>query len=418
MRGHAVSNPGKPSILYVLEATNAGVGRFTIDSLMNINLDVFNVSFVYSMKRSDERFREELPRIAARGIRTFEIPMAREINPTEDARAFLQLRKFLAQHRFDIVHGHSSKGGFISRLSARSIRRRPLTVYTPHAVAIPLNPMYGWLERFAGLFTDGLIAVSQSERKELEGYRLVPREKLHYLTAAIDAKAYASYQPTGEVRKWLRLSPETVLIGGAGRLAPQKDPLTFVAVASQVLRHAPDAHFVWMGDGELLNAAVERATSLGIRERVTFPGYCADMKEWLSSLDVFLLTSVYESFGYVTCESMALGKPVVATRVAGSSELVTHGDTGYLAEPRNIEEITRFVSALVSNRDLRTRMGAAGQRKALDAYDLPRMMHELETLYWRMLSLSSARYARAPIRTTVETAGDVGAITRVSERNS
>ncbi len=69
----------------------------------------------------------------------------------------------------------------------------------------------------------------------------------------------------------------------------------------------------------------------GLTDRVKLAGYNPDVRPWMATLDIFMLTSLSESFGYVTCEAMAMAKPVVGTRVPGTSELVDHGKTGLLA---------------------------------------------------------------------------------------
>jgi glycosyltransferase involved in cell wall biosynthesis len=374
----------RPSVLHVLEATSAGAARYVADVLLNIDTEAFEVCFAYSSIRSDERFRDDLNKVRSRGIKTYEIPMTREINAVADGQAFLRLRRLMRRGQFDLVHAHSSKAGFLARLAARSVSRRMLTIYSPHAICISIKPQYRHLERFAALFTDAMLGVSQTERDELEQWKLVPREKLRFVTAAVDLSAYQE-GPDSSLRELFGLPPDAVLVGTAGRLSQQKDPFTFLDVANIVLATEPNAYFVWIGDGELREQTTERARIMGIRDRLILPGYSANIKPWLASLDIFLLTSLYESFGYVTCEAMALGKPVVATRVAGSAELVSSGQTGFLGSPSSAESLAAYVTLLIRDEELRLKMGRAGRRKAEAMYSLDRMIADLESLYWDLL---------------------------------
>ncbi len=376
-------------ILEVIEATSAGVGRYVADLLLRIDTGAFDVSLAYSPIRADARFWRDLAAIQARGIATFEIPMVRSIRPWEDATALWRLYRMMRQYRFDVVHGHSSKAGFLARIAAKMAHPATRTVYSPHAIAIAASPAYGHLERFVGRFTDAMLAVSRSERDELVEYDLVTREKLHYVTAGIDIAAFTGFRRDPAFRERIGVPDNAVLIGTAGRIARQKDPLMFVAAAAEVCKADERAYFAWAGDGEMRQEAEELAVRLGIAGRVRFAGYFADPRAFLASLDVFTLTSRYESFGYVTCEAMAMGKPVVATNVAGSKELVADADTGYLTLPGDAAMCSAALLELVRNRSLRRAMGEAARKRVREHYDVGRMVRQVEDLYRDLMEDSS-----------------------------
>jgi glycosyltransferase involved in cell wall biosynthesis len=114
---------------------------------------------------------------------------------------------------------------------------------------------------------------------------------------------------------------------------------------------------------------------------VTFLGYCSDLRPFLDAVDIFTLTSRYESFGYVTCEAMAMGKPVVATNVTGSNELVLPGVTGYLVDVADPQSLALALGDLAADWRLRRRMGEAGRARAREHYDLRRMIRDVERVY-------------------------------------
>jgi glycosyltransferase involved in cell wall biosynthesis len=378
----------RPKMLHLLEATGAGVSRYVADLLLRIDTAAFDVALAYSPRRADARFWMDLKAIQKRGIRTFEIPMSRGIRPFDDARALWRIHRLVKEHSFDLVHGHSSKAGFLGRLAAKGAGSRVLTIYSPHAISIAANPAYAHLERFAGHFTDAMLGVSRSEREELEGYQLVPVAKLHHVTAGIDVAAFASYADRGEFRRQMLIPEHAVLIGTAGRLVPQKDPLLFVRAAAQLRQEGLLTYFAWAGDGELRDQAEALARSLGVDTHLRFAGYCRDVRPFLAALDIFALTSRYESFGYVTCEAMAMGKPVVATNVAGSNELVEDGKTGYLVAPGDVAGCAAALRRLAVDPSLRHTLGEAGYWRARDHYDVGRMVRQVEDLYRKLLEES------------------------------
>jgi glycosyltransferase involved in cell wall biosynthesis len=387
----ATRTRGRDRILHVLEATSAGAARYVADVLLRIDLASFEVAFAYSPRRADHRFRADLRAIQERGIATFEIPMARGIRPIDDGKALWRIYRLIKEHGYHAVHGHSSKAGFLARLAAKLAGAHIVTIYSPHAIAISANPAYGPLERFAGRFTDAMLGVSRSEREELATYHLLPPSKLHHVTAGIDIPTFTAYRDGGEFRREMRIPPDAVLIGSAGRLAPQKDPLTFVRAAAEVHRSRFDVYFAWAGEGELRDQAQALARSLGVDSRMRFAGYRPDLRPFLASLDVFALTSRYESFGYVTCEAMALGKPVVATHVAGSRELVEDGSSGLLVPAGDAESCAAALRKLATDTSLRRVMGIAGLRRAREHFDVGRMVRQLEDLYRKLLEDSWQR---------------------------
>ena len=375
----------RPKVLQVLEATGAGTACYVSDLLLNIDTAAFDLSFAYSPVRSDPRFLKDLQHIATRGVQLYEIPMQRNIRPLQDAKALRDLYRLIKEQEFDIVHGHSSKAGFLARLAAKLADPGIVTVYSPHAISIPAHPKYWYLERFAGLLTNAVLGVSRSERDELETYQLVPRSKLRYATAGIDVEAYVGSFGGCDLRRQIGVPDGSILIGSAGRVTSQKDPATFLNAAAKTLESGVNAHFAWAGSGDLQSTSQSMARNLGIEKKVTFLGYCPDLRPFLDALDIFALTSRYESFGYVTCEAMAMGKPVVATNVAGSNELVQHGVTGYLADVADAQGLAAAFMGLAADGKLRHRMGEAGRARAWKHYDLRRMIRDVEEVYRELL---------------------------------
>lgn len=378
----------RPRILHLIEATSAGVARYVADLLLRIDTNAFDVTLAYSPRRADDRFWRDLQAIQARGVRTFEIPMSRSIRPVDDSKALWQVYRLIKDLGSDVVHGHSSKAGFLGRLAAKLAGSRIVTIYSPHAISISANPGYAPIERLAGYFTDAVLGVSRSEREELEGYRLMSSSKLHHVTAGIDISAFAEFPDDGQFRQRMQIPEKAVLIGTAGRLAPQKDPLGFVRAAAQLHREGVPAFFAWAGDGEMRQEAESLARTLGVDSSMRFAGYCPDLRPFLAALDIFALTSRYESFGYVTCEAMSMGKPVVATNVAGSNELVADGETGFLVPAGDTGACAAALGRLALDAFSRRVMGDAGQRRAREYYDVGRMVRQVEDLYRKLLEES------------------------------
>lgn len=384
-------------VLIVIEATSAGVGRHVTDLTLNLDLERFDVTLAYSPDRLDDRFREGLRIMQDRGIKTVVIPMTRAVKPVADCKALGQLVRLIARERFDVVHGQSSKAGFLARFAAALARRRAQAIYTPNAIAISVNKAYWYPEKIAGWFTDAIVAVTESERRELAGYNIVPSNKIRRIVAGIEPLTALDALAVSRIREEFAVPAEAVLIGTAGRIARQKDPMTFIRTAERVVKSGHPAYFLWLGDGED-RAEVERElTARGLTAHVKFAGYRKDAERILGAVDIFVLTSCYESFGYVTCEAMAHRKPVVATHVTGTCELVEDGVSGKLVQVGDDASFARELAVLIEDPDLRHRFGAAGKDRADRHFSLLRMVRETEQLYLDLLSASSRHSSRTKL---------------------
>jgi glycosyltransferase involved in cell wall biosynthesis len=263
--------------------------------------------------------------------------------------------------------------------------------YSPHALSFlgehssVKRCMYLLLERMAGHLCDRVVAVSPSERETIIDYKIAPASKVICVDQGVRVDALPPIDDRTAQRRALALPSDSFVIGTVARATPQKNPLLFVDAAAQVLATAPEAYFIWCGDGELRAAAERRAQDHGIAGRCRFLGHREDAQAVLASFDLFWLTSDYESFGLATAEAMALAQPVVATAVTGTSDLVVSGTTGLLVPPRNPAALARATIELLGDPARARRLGQAGRARVIERYTLEQMLEAIASLYRALL---------------------------------
>jgi glycosyltransferase involved in cell wall biosynthesis len=373
----------KIKLLTVLESAAGGAGRHVADLLLNIDLNLFDVWLVYSSRRADGRFLYDLEGIRRRGIVTVEVGMVRKVAPVDDLKAFMVLWRLIKREKFDIVHGHSSKAGFLGRMAAKLAYPKAKTVFTPHGISAKANHWFLWLEKLAGAFTDTIIAVSESERRELINYRLVSPGQITVVNNGVNLPCETGVDPV--IRQQFGVPQDAILIGTCGRVAMPKDPDTFIQAGLITLRRHSNCFFLWIGSGEMLTWARSEVRRLGVADRMLFVGYRTDVEMALRSCDIFLFTSLAESFGYATAEAMALSLPVVATHTTGTTDLVVPKLTGILAPVGDPVAISDALEELINSPPMRLFMGTNGRARIGADFSVSAMVRDTEVQYQRLL---------------------------------
>lgn len=172
-----------------------------------------------------------------------------------------------------------------------------------------------------------------------------------------------------------------VTFGAIGRLVPHKRHSDLLHAVKRLRDYGKDVRLVIAGDGPLLGALKELAAELGIAERVSFTGEFEDLSEVMSGLDVFCLTSSSESQCMPVTESMAYGKPVVASDFGGIPDFVEQGVTGYLVPVGDRDRLVAALKQLVESPELRREMGASGRARFLQRYTQAEVTAAIESVY-------------------------------------
>lgn len=328
-------------------------------------------------------------------VSRFEIEaLVRPVRPVTDFRAVAALRRAIHDFRPAIVHTHSSKAGILGRLAAR-LERVPAVVHSVHGWGFaptqpwPVQRLFRTAERLAARWTDHFVTVSKSNLDLGVRLGIVDPRRASVIRSGIALAPLRSERDPAPIRAALGLPAGAPLIAQIGNFKPQKDPLTFVRVASMVAEHCPHARFVMVGDGPLRPAAEELAARLGVGEEMRFPGWWEDVPGLLATTRVSVLTSRHEGLPRAIVESLAAGVPVVATAVDGTPEVVRQGENGFLEKPGDCDGLAARIVDLIRD-DALHKDFARRAPQGLDEFDIDAMVRRQEELYRCLV----------PIRTT------------------
>jgi len=382
------------NVLLVAKSTG-GIAEYIRWLMQGFDHEKFSFT-VACLSENGREFAAELHQKT--GVKTFFYEIDRyNVDPISDTRVGLQLMKLIRSHKFDLVHAHASKPGFLTRIAA--LGTDVPVLYSPHCFAFhagaqPLtNFVTSSLENLAANFTTRIITVSHGERELARQYRVGRDDQFTVIPTGIDPAPYRQPVDVSCLKTSLDVPLSSPLIGSVGRLSEQKSPLDFVRMAEAVHRSKPDAHFVWVGDGPLEREARKLSASLHLDSVIHWLGQRNDVPQLLHTFDCFVLTSRWEGFPLVILEAMAAGVPVVATDILGTREAIQHGVNGLLAPVDDPETMARFALDLLAD-PVKADLFRSASRARIDTeFTRERMLTMIQNLYLEVASNRSSANA-------------------------
>ncbi|MEW6026831.1 MAG: glycosyltransferase family 4 protein, partial [Planctomycetota bacterium] len=277
------------------------------------------------------------------GINIKVIPeLAREVSPLNDLLALFRLYYFFLKTGPDIVHCHTSKAGFIGVLAAW-LADVTAIVFSPHGhlfatgariPSVSHSPIrlriFYYLTKLAYSLSTKVVAQNASDMNEQVKLRLATADKFEIIHNAVEIKPAPTHKSDNK---------KYPILATLGRLSAEKGQVYLLEALKSIRKEFPDTQLLVIGDGVLrkeLESFVEKENLGGA---VLFTGLCDEPSELLKDIDIFVLPSLYESFGIALLEAMALKKPTIASNVNGIPEVVADGETGILVPPANPEEL-------------------------------------------------------------------------------
>jgi sugar transferase (PEP-CTERM/EpsH1 system associated) len=307
-----------------------------------------------------------------------------------------RLARLIDEQQIDIVHAQGW-GTYLEGLVAAKVlsRRRPRFIFAFHGKSIDdVAQGVPWrrraAQRLAFAFTDACIAPAGHMARDYAGGIGVSADRVTVIYNGIDTTRFSA-RGNGEIRRSLGLDDAAFVIGFTGRLDPVKNIDTALAAFGSFRAQLPEAEraatrMLIVGDGAERASLEKAAQARGLTDSVIFAGMRSDVPACMSAMDVYLQPSFYEGHSLTLLEAMAMGLPVIATRVGGTPEIIADGENGYLREPRDSQGMAQVVRQLYSDPELRKRIGSAGRGRVTSQFSVATMVGAYEHLYMRLLN--------------------------------
>jgi len=243
--------------------------------------------------------------------------------------------------------------------------------------------------RLSNRLADCVTANAEAVREFVHDHEGCPREKMVVIPSGIDTERFAPLAPS-DYKARLGLPADAVVVGSLTRMRVRKGVEELLRAMTQICAVRPDVHLVVAGEVELDDELQTLVASAGLGDRLHLLGRRSDVPEVLSAMDVFVLSSHDEGMSNAILEAMAMEKPVVATDVGGTSEIVSEGVTGHLVPARDADALARGIGRVLEDRERGRAMGIRGREVVVDRFSARAMVRQMEALYTQLLTVRAA----------------------------
>jgi glycosyltransferase involved in cell wall biosynthesis len=288
-------------------------------------------------------------------------------------RSLTQLVRWFNERRIQVVHTHNTYAQFYGAMAAK-IARVPVVVNTQHGAGCGKNWQAEWQFRLANRLTQRIVGVSKDSTQRCQQQDRGSRHKMTTIWNGINLDRFPYHGP--------KLEPTAICVA---RLAPLKDFPTLLHATDLVRRQVPGFRLRIVGDGPERAKLESLISELGLVQHVELLGERQDVSQLLASSGFFVSATLSEGVSLTLLEAMAVGLPVLTTRVGGNPEVVLDGQTGRLVAPGSPRELADAMVTMCHEQDLWAAQGLLGRQRVEQHFEIRNMVRAYESLYRELL---------------------------------
>lgn len=347
-------------VIHIVESFGGGVYDFIKD--LTDEVQEYETTIFYGDRGNlkigfENNFRENIKFIKWKNAQ-------REISLPKDIKALFEVIKVLKKEKYDVIHLHSSKAGFLGRVAAKLVGQSKNVIYTTHGISFLRQDisnsklkLFILLEKIGEICGGQTIACSKSEAEFIKSKGI----KCEYINNGIKIDEDFAKQPKKD---------DTIRIINVGRITEQKNPRLFNGIAKEFIDN-PKIKFIWVGDGE----DKERLSSSNIE----ITGWLSQekVKEKLKEADIYLSTAKWEGLPLAVLQAMNYELPLVLSNCVGNIDLVEEGINGSI-----YKEIDESIEKL---REINIEKGKKSLKLLKRKFNIKNMIEDYKKYYERML---------------------------------
>jgi glycosyltransferase involved in cell wall biosynthesis len=359
-------------ILHVIKSLGRGGAEMLLPETLRLhNREKFEFHYIYFLPWKNQLVEA----IEAQGGKVHCLEAKNNIS------LLMQYRKVIAycqEHQIELIHCHLPWAGFLGRLVHRATGIPVL--YSEHNK----QERYHWLTLFLNKKTynwqSKVLAVSADVAESIEK-NISPAIPVQVLLNGVNTDRFIRDADAGAaLRKELAIPEEALVVGTVAVFRFQKRLEEWLEVFARLQAGNSNWYGIIVGDGPLKAAILEKQQQLGLMEKVKMVGLQTEVRPYLSAMDVYMMSSVFEGLPIALLEAMSMECPVVSTKAGGIPELVRDGQDGLLVPVEDWQKLADKAKDL-ENPHQRMTLAKAARKRVLDAFSLRQMVEELERVY-------------------------------------
>ncbi len=316
----------------------------------------------------------------------------KKILSVDAVKKLRRFAKYLKANEFKLVHIFFNDASIIAPLFIKLFGIK---------VIISRRDMGFWytklnlvLLKFNQYFVDLVVVNSKAVGRITRQREKIHSEKLKIIYNGYDSSRFKKYtKPV--LRADLKLSPEIPIVGIVANIRPIKRINDLINAFTKVHQHLSNAQLVIIGDNDPsydLSGVLQQAEVSKIKDNIHFLGKKTEVIPYILDFNVCVLCSESEGFSNSIVEYMKCGKATICTDVGGNSEIVEHGNNGYLVNVGDINALARCIETLLINQELAIHMGEKAKLFVSANYSQKRMLEQYTNLYNEILDESKTHF--------------------------
>jgi glycosyltransferase involved in cell wall biosynthesis len=357
-----------------------GPGRTILET--GVTIDRSRFRYIVGALTSDAERSGELYEEAVRR----QIPAYR-IHETSrlDRGALREILRIIDLEKVDILHTHELRSDILGYICAR--RQHIAVISTLHGwIRNDLkNRAFVWLDKQLVRHFDHIIAVSELIAEEMRGHG-TPEERLSVVNNAIVLDRLTPDPSDRSFREEIGATDGTLVIAKIGRLSREKGHPDLFAALKEVVAVHPDCKLALVGIGPDKETLKARARSYGLEQKIHFTGYRQDMERIYNGANLVVQSSLTEGMPNVVIESLLMKKPVIATSVGGTPEIIRDGANGILVRPGHPEELARAIILFTREPQKFHGMVEEGRKTIVEQFSFDNRSRRLEQIYLKVMN--------------------------------
>ena len=368
----------KIKVLHIIKSLGRGGAEMLLPETLALhNHEKFEFHFIYFLPWKDQMVEA----IVQNGGR---VSCLSAKNNIQLIAKFSSVKRYIREHKIDIIHAHLPWAGFLSRI-VHFQTKIPL-IYTEHNK----QERYHFLTKLLNNKTFNIqnlaIAVSEDVNSSIK-ININPSVPVKTILNGVNTAKFNAHDYNKlKLRQELGIPTGAIVFGTVAVFRTQKRLVKWVELAAKIKKELPSAFFVILGDGPVEKEVNIQIEIESIGSSVMLPGRLEEVRPWLATMDIYMMTSEFEGLPIALLEAMSMGLPVVTTDAGGIKEVVRNKQEGYLVNVQNPNELLGPALSMVNDQKSRVEMGAKARERVKNHFSLKRMISELEDTYYDILN--------------------------------